>query len=375
MLHIDRANCTGCAACEQTCPVYAIEMKKDQYGFVFPTIDESKCISCDKCVRVCHLNSEIIKNKPNAEYAMQLSSNEDLMKVSSGGAFLALARSVLADGGIVYGATQISIDNVEHIRVTEEKQLDLICRSKYLQSNIRNCFKQIEEDLKTHIVMFCGTGCQTNSLLSYLGGKREGLLLCDIVCHGVPSPLAFNKYCEEIENKHNSTIKSFVYRDKSAGWNKNQYCITFENGDCIKERSNVNAFHGTYLQGLMYRKSCENCRYAQIERISDVVIADFWKYDGKLRENNKGVSLVLSYTKMGEEYIEKSKKYAIYEQVRIEQAIESCRHLSQAPKINKNRTRFLETMEKHTYFKAYRKYAFPKNVASKIKLLLKNRGK
>ena len=41
--------CTGCGACNNICPVGAISMKPDKYGFLYPEIDDSMCIDCGRC--------------------------------------------------------------------------------------------------------------------------------------------------------------------------------------------------------------------------------------------------------------------------------------------------------------------------------------
>ena len=52
-LYSDKENCCGCSACYAACPVSAIEMKADTEGFLYPVIDENKCIKCKKCLSVC----------------------------------------------------------------------------------------------------------------------------------------------------------------------------------------------------------------------------------------------------------------------------------------------------------------------------------
>ena len=56
-LHTDaffrKEECCGCAACFAICPKVAISMMEDEEGFEYPKIDESKCVSCFQCVRVC----------------------------------------------------------------------------------------------------------------------------------------------------------------------------------------------------------------------------------------------------------------------------------------------------------------------------------
>ena len=45
--------CCGCAACFNSCPVDAIEMRENRDGFLYPYVKEEVCINCGKCVRAC----------------------------------------------------------------------------------------------------------------------------------------------------------------------------------------------------------------------------------------------------------------------------------------------------------------------------------
>lgn len=49
----DKKTCCGCAACYSVCPAGAITMEPDEKGFPYPSIDEKKCIRCQKCIRIC----------------------------------------------------------------------------------------------------------------------------------------------------------------------------------------------------------------------------------------------------------------------------------------------------------------------------------
>lgn len=44
--------CTGCCACEQSCQVKAITMEAGSGGFLYPHINEDKCISCGDMVKL-----------------------------------------------------------------------------------------------------------------------------------------------------------------------------------------------------------------------------------------------------------------------------------------------------------------------------------
>lgn len=53
ILYNDKGDCCGCTACCQSCPLGAISMRPDNEGFLYPVIDETKCIRCNKCLTVC----------------------------------------------------------------------------------------------------------------------------------------------------------------------------------------------------------------------------------------------------------------------------------------------------------------------------------
>ena len=53
ILYENKKDCCGCAACASVCPQDAICMEEDREGFLYPQINEQKCIKCKKCVKVC----------------------------------------------------------------------------------------------------------------------------------------------------------------------------------------------------------------------------------------------------------------------------------------------------------------------------------
>lgn len=63
VLYEKKADCCGCTACFAVCPADAISMQPDQEGFLYPVIDEEKCLCCYTCVGVCP-----IKNSRRREY-------------------------------------------------------------------------------------------------------------------------------------------------------------------------------------------------------------------------------------------------------------------------------------------------------------------
>ena len=157
----DKEHCSGCGACAAICPVSAIRMERDEEGFSYPRIDGTKCIQCGKCTESCPLTRTRKKGleKGTAVYAFQNSRPEVLQRSASGGVFIALANAFLARHEIahVYGAA-FHKGEVFHHEVDDPRNLPVFSDSKYLESDLRNCFRLVrqqlsrgERDRKAHV--------------------------------------------------------------------------------------------------------------------------------------------------------------------------------------------------------------------------------
>lgn len=48
-----KENCCGCSACFAICPAHAIIMSPDEEGFLYPIVNEERCMQCYLCLSVC----------------------------------------------------------------------------------------------------------------------------------------------------------------------------------------------------------------------------------------------------------------------------------------------------------------------------------
>ena len=53
ILYERKEDCCACTACYAICPESAISMVEDEEGFEYPQIDDSNCIRCYRCIKVC----------------------------------------------------------------------------------------------------------------------------------------------------------------------------------------------------------------------------------------------------------------------------------------------------------------------------------
>ena len=359
--------CTGCGACAAACAADAIAFVEDTDGFARPQVDAARCRSCGACTRACPaLRADHAVPLANGAqtpefFAARLRDTALLDEVSSGGAFWALVRTMIARGGVVYGAAQIEVGHVRHVRAETLEAAKALRRSKYLPSDARGCYAAVRRDLVAgREVLFAGTGCQVAALNAFLGKAYPTLLTCDVVCHGIPSMLAWRSYRSEKEAAVGKKMVDLIFRDKTLGWKKNQYCITYADGSRERERITTQLFHAGYLRGLFYRPSCGACPYAALPRVADLTLADFWKYEGPLF-SERGVSLVVVNSARGRDVLDASAAYLETERVPRALALASCRHLDEHPVENPQRTAFLAELRRNGYHAAARKFiTFPK---------------
>ena len=313
--------CSGCAACVYTCPKQAIQLKSDNCGFRYPEIDQEKCISCGKCVTICPFQNPIERNSVNECLAGQSCDEKQLQKSSSGGVFGVLAEYFLEHGGGVCGAVmEFGNDSVKvhHKLIYSKEELSSLQGSKYVQSDMRGVYTRIEEAIgKGHKVMFSGTPCQVAAVKKVFAKKSKDIFCVDIVCHGVPSEKMFQDYIKTEERKKNAKITAFTFRDKDRGWGLKGYYSIKERGEDKKVaiRPNNSSFYRYFLDGDIYRESCYTCPYANVNRVGDISIGDYWgvdKFNPELLSINggpikkeQGVSCILINSDSGAELIKK----------------------------------------------------------------------
>ena len=279
--------CAGCTACKSVCPFNAIEMNEDEEGFIFPFIDKDKCTNCGLCAKTCPEMSSA-KYKESLSCYAAAASDEIRKNSSSGGIFRVIAEKVLEENGYVCGAVFNHNAEVEHIIINKKEDLHKLQKSKYVQSNLKNCFIEIKELLENNKkVFFCGTPCQVAGLNNFLKKDYENLLTADLVCHGAPSPKALR----EVLKEQNKTIKEVDFRNQNE-WSSsyNMRLTTDTNKEII-----INYYLEAFLSDLINRKSCSSCKYATQKRVGDFTLSDFWgiKHYKKSLDDKKGTSCVL----------------------------------------------------------------------------------
>ena len=311
----DKKDCCGCHACATICAQNCIVMRADEEGFLYPVVDQSRCTDCGLCERVCPITNQGYPRKPLKVYAAKNKNEEIRLQSSSGGIFTLLAEKVIDGGGVVFGARFDDEWNVVHAWTDTMEGIVAFRGSKYVQSTIGSSYKDAKNFLlQGRNVLFSGTPCQIAGLKRYLRKEYDNLLTVDVVCHGVPSPLVWRRYLNDMRKVY-PQITDISFRDKSFGWKK--YCIRIRyvssevhqdlfpasrsEGEFLQPFTE-NAFMKGFLRNIYLRPSCYDCAARLGKSGSDITIADFWGVQNFYPEfdDDKGVGLILINSKKGE---------------------------------------------------------------------------
>lgn len=341
----NKTNCTGCGACYNVCPVNAITMQGDTYGFYKPVIDKSKCTNCGLCEKICPLDNYKSKNDEPKAFALINKDETTRLKCASGGAFAAFAKLILEQNGITYGV--IWDDNIVavHSRAENIEQLEKMFSSKYVQANTLDTFKQVKTDLENNKkVLFSGTPCQIAGLKSYLKKDYENLVTIDLICHGVPSPLILEKYKQEfLQNNPNEKIININFRSKLIGWNSSHTITDIYTNIKLYSLQKIN-YMKAFLYNAAINTSCLDCQFNKIPRIADITIGDFWgvdEYDESLNDK-KGLSIILINNEKGQNLLNEIEKICKLKEVPLDVATKRNPNIYSSSKAHKNREEFLD---------------------------------
>lgn len=357
---IDKSKCCGCGACACICNVKAIKMESDEQGFLYPNIDLNKCVCCNKCNSVCPISNykEEDKSLHQSAYLLQHKDKEILLDSTSGGAFSAIAESVIDLGGVVFGAKYDSGFNVVHSYVDNKKDLKLFRNSKYVQSNLRDCFKTIKRFIfEKRYVLFSGTPCQIEGLLNFLGENSKWLITCDVVCHGVPSPIVWRTYIDSLNDQNISNLR---FRDKTKyGYLYSQFKIESLNNSY--EGIEQNIMLRAFFSEICNRPSCYSCKFKKRYRRSDFTIWDCFDVNEFCKTNlfkqNLGISRMIVHSTKGKSLLNDILEKCVFQEISVENAIHyDAKEMFESVKKNSNYDEFWNSFIKNhnqtinTYF-------------------------
>lgn len=317
---IDSFSCCGCASCVNQCPKKLIQIKENSRGFLSAVIDDTDtCVNCGLCKKVCPMTEPRMKLEVIGKVWYGHANDDELLKKSSSGAvFGMMAKRLISEGWIVYGAAMdMQTGNVRHVS-SEYHSLDEMLMSKYVQSDAYGSFDEIKKHLQNgKKVLFSGTPCQVYGLKRYIGDKvYSGVLLTvDFICHGVPSRRLFRDYYQSLNDKIGK-ITHYEFRTKIQ-WPDVRVSAKTSKNRKYQVHRNLDQYSSMYIQNATLNRSCVDCAFRE-KHFGDITIADFWgwsKVQPPITDYKKGLSLVITNTDEGNRIFEATKCDGVFNEI------------------------------------------------------------
>ena len=344
-------------------------MDEDTEGFRYPTVDKDKCINCHLCEKVCPiLNVKPEVKNPQTGYIVQNKDDKVLAESTSGGAFSAIAKYVLSQGGVVFGAALDENNEARHIYIENEGELWRFRNSKYVQSLIGETYSQARKFLKEgRLVCFSGTPCQMEGLVHFLRRPYENLIAVDVVCRAVPSPKVLRKYLEWKQQTYGNPLHHLKFRDKQFyGYKYSNISFDSEKGR-YHEGIDTDPWLRSFFSGINVRPSCYTCKFKKRYRVTDITMWDCFepsKFSKKM-DNDKGVTRIIAHSEKGAAVMRAIGNYAYTEEIDSDRLLEGVKEFVIPADYNSKHDIFFKDLDSLSAQDLFNKY-FPVTFKTKF---------
>jgi len=320
-------------------------MERDGEGFLSPIVNQVLCIECGLCSRICPVDNPTYANSAKPRCFAIMAPDMLRLESSSGAVFPVLAEKILAEGGVICGAAFREDWSVGHIIVDDRAGLEKLKGSKYVQSDLGNCFTQVKDLLEDgRKVLFSGTPCQVAGLKAFLRKDFENLQTVDIICHGVPSPGVWEDWLKE--NFDIPSISDICFRNKKKGWSgAENILVKYDSSTHKKSNDDSESYIDAFLKGRSLRRSCGQCLFNRLPRQGDLTLGDFWgvRKMKKSLDDGKGTSVVLENSSKGNAMLEAVRSsFKSFEERSLKDGLKSNVNISHSSIIPPDRSLFFQ---------------------------------
>lgn len=343
-------------ACTLICPKHCIKVI-DSLNAMNAEIDESVCINCRLCEKVCP-NVTKAETKTQIEWKQGWAEDRIRKKSTSGGVASAIIESFIQSGGYVASCLFKGGEFVFEL-TNDLDTAKKFAGSKYVKSNPKDIYREIQVRLKANRVLFIGLPCQVAALNNFVQNK-ENLYTIDLICHGTPSLKLLDQYLNErgFELRELENVKFRTKTDMGLS----------VDGKKINCPRVMDDYLCAFLGSIDYTENCYSCQFASLERVSDVTLGDSWGTEYK-SEEKKGISLILIQSQKGKKIIDQSELEL--KEVNRDKAIAHNHQLSHPSILSPKRDKFMNLIKEGESFRKATFAVLPKMVIKqKIKFIL-----
>lgn len=355
------AQCTACGLCVANCGKKAISFQLNEFGCEMPMIDETLCISCQKCKRICPVENTMQGNPMKTVYAAWSLDENIRLNAASGGMASTICQYALCRDWKVFGVdftpdqgavfTEVSFNNLSRIR-----------NSKYSYASDTLPYDRIAEAVSVGKTVFIGLPCQVAAVKKHIATRQcpaDNLFIIDLLCHGIAPRQYILQHLSAVNIKEGDIV---FFRDPQKG-TRNYYFSVIRNGRTIYSRKveEDDVYQLGYHHALIYRENCYHCRYTNTNRMGDLTLGDFSGL-GKMKPitySGNNVNCVTVNTDRGRKLLDAliAEGLISVDERPIEEAVRY-EHQFNGPSVpHRNRTFFLEKLRETGSFEISAKFA------------------
>lgn len=242
------------------------------------------------------------------ESYLAYNTNDTIRKnSSSGGIFYELAKQIISENGIVFGAAWNKDWDVDIIDISKIEDIPKLQQSKYVKANLNNAFEKCKEYLDNNRkVLYSGTPCQLMALKKTLGKNYSNLITVEITCHGTMPKQIWLDYLETIKRPDAKIISINMRSKENTTWEKYNFEVKYSDGKKFTEEHSKNKYMKAFLSDKYLNTSCYSC-VAKSGLQGDIVLGDYWgvnKYHSTI-DTKYGVSFIIANSEKGKNILKK----------------------------------------------------------------------
>lgn len=302
--------CTGCSACAYVCPKGCISFKSDKtYDITYPIIDQSQCINCGKCRKVCPALNPLEGVIPLGAYAAWSLDQKERRTSASGGIATEIYKYALEAGWSIVGAAFCEDFKVCLKLANNKDSIKEFKNSKYVFSSVADVLPKIAQNLKSGgKIIVIALPCQIAAIRKIFHKDLDNLLLVDLVCHGIMPYVYLKQYISYMEKLYHNKVKRLTFRDPEGGTQNYFLSLYDQEKKCFYSSNKLNdSYQFAFHRMVAYRENCYHCYYANNRRISDITLGDYKGLGvcAPCTFSNEKVSCILVNTEKGKKYIDR----------------------------------------------------------------------
>lgn len=334
--------CIGCKACVEACPMNCIEIKINNAFIEKPVISSSNCIHCNKCTRVCQFENMIELHDMKHLYVVAAKEKNCNIRSTSSGIASVISQKFIEEGGVVAGVCWTKEKGAVYQIAENVEELEGFRGSKYVYPDATNLYKKVENLIKHKKVLFIGIPCIVAAMKCYLGKEYPNICYIDLICHGAPQPsFLVDHLAEQGFDEYPDTL-TFRKGEK--------YILTAESQHTQYSREHYrDVYIYGFLQGLIQKEYCFECKYSYEKRAGDITIGDAWNQ--KLLNTDR-TSLVAVNTQRGEILFSAAKTEMIYAECDLDEYREKGQQLKGPTRKHQRRSAFEKALFSNGFEKA-----------------------